>query len=151
MRHPYLRRCPPKSTGRETFGRDFADGLYKRARRRGLEPADIVATATAWTADSIAHAYRRFLPHAPREVILSGGGARNPVLVHLLAEAVAPARVRLSDEFGISAEAKEAVAFAILAWAAVRGQAGNVPSATGAERAVVLGKIVPGALQRRDR
>jgi len=151
MRHPYLRRRPPKSTGREAFGRAFADRLYDRARRRNLAPADIVATATAWTAETIADAYRRFLPRAPDEVIVSGGGARNPALVHLLAEAVAPARVRLSDELGVDADAKEAVAFAILAWATVRGQANNVPSATGAKRKVVLGKIIPGVFQRRDR
>ena len=150
MRHPYLRRRPPKSTGRETFGREFADALYDRARR-GLAPADIVATATAWTAETIADAYRRFLPRAPDEVIISGGGARNPALVHLLAEAVAPARVRLSDELGVDADAKEAVAFAILAWATVRGRANNVPSATGARGEVVLGKIIPGVFQRRDR
>jgi anhydro-N-acetylmuramic acid kinase len=154
MRHPYLRRRPPKSTGREMFGREFADRLYDRARRRGLAPADVVATATAWTAESIADAYRRFLPRRPAsaageadgpdEVILSGGGARNPALLARLAEALRPARVRLSDEFGIPAEAKEAVAFAILAWAAVRGEAANVPSATGARRGVVLGKIIPG-------
>jgi len=151
MRHPYLKRRPPKSTGRETFGRTFADNLYDRARRRGMRPADIVATVTAWTAETIADAYRRFLPRSPDEVILSGGGARNATLLARLAEAVAPARVRLSDELGIDADAKEAVSFAILAWATVRGQANNVPSATGARRAVVLGKIIPGVFQRRDR
>jgi anhydro-N-acetylmuramic acid kinase len=145
MRHPYLARRPPKSTGRETFGRAFADTLYDRARRRGMRPADIVATVTAWTAEAIADAYRRFLPRTPDEVILSGGGTRNATLLARLAEAVAPARVQLSDAFGIDADAKEAVSFAILAWATVRGQANNVPSATGAERAVVLGKIVPGS------
>ncbi|HUX15369.1 MAG TPA: anhydro-N-acetylmuramic acid kinase, partial [Phycisphaerae bacterium] len=145
MRHPYLKRRPPKSTGREIFGRAFADTLYGRARRRGMRPADIVATVTAWTVETIADAYRRFLPRAPDEVILSGGGARNATLLARLAEAVAPARVRLSDEFGIDADAKEAVSFAVLAWATVRGQANNVPSATGARRAVVLGKIVPGS------
>ena len=144
MRHPYLKRRPPKSTGREAFGRAFADTLYDRARRRGMRPTDIVATVTAWTAESIADAYRRFLLRFPDEVILSGGGARNATLRTRLAEAVAPARVRLSDEFGIDADAKEAVSFAILAWATVRGQANNVPSATGAARGVVLGKIVPG-------
>ena len=145
MRHPYLRRRPPKSTGRETFGRAFADTLYDRARRRGMRPTDIVATVTAWTAEAIADAYRRFLPRFPDEVILSGGGARNATLLARLAEALAPARVRLSDELGIDADAKEAVSFAVLAWATVRGQANNVPSATGARRAVVLGKIVPGS------
>jgi len=143
LRHPYLSRRPPKSTGRETFGAPFADALWRRARRRGLAPLDIVATVTALTARSIAGAYRRFLPAMPDEVILCGGGAENRTLVRWLREALRPARVAPMDEFGLPARAKEAVSFAILAYAAVEGTANNVPSATGAGRPVVLGKIVP--------
>jgi len=149
MRHPYFRRRPPKTTGREEFGAAFSDALYARAAHRSLEPADIVATATALTARSIGEAYRRFLPARPAEVILCGGGSRNRTLVAMLARELHPARVLLMDELGINAEAKEAVSFAILARETIRGVVNNVPRATGAARAVVLGKIVPGQRPRR--
>jgi anhydro-N-acetylmuramic acid kinase len=131
MRHPYLRRRPPKTTGREEFGIAFADALFAKAREAGLAVCDVIATATAFTASSIADAYRRFLPAMPDEVILCGGGARNPVVMAM-------------DELGVNADAKEAISFAILAYRTIRGLPGNVPSATGAGEAVVLGKIVPG-------
>jgi len=149
MKHPYLRRRPPKTTGREEFGTQFTDALYDGARRRALAPKDVAATATMFTAASIADAYARFLPGPVDEVILCGGGARNATLVDMLRRELrrrmprAPA-VRLMDELGLNADAKEAVSFAILAAATIRGQAGNVPSATGASRPAVLGKIVPG-------
>jgi anhydro-N-acetylmuramic acid kinase len=151
LRHPFLSRRPPKSTGREEFGSPFADSLYRRARlqaggqarRKRIAPLDVVATVTAFTAASIAEAYARFLPGKVDEVILCGGGARNRTLVGMLRERVQPAKVMLTDDFGISADAKEAVSFAILAAETIRGAAGNVPSATGADRRVVLGKIVP--------
>jgi anhydro-N-acetylmuramic acid kinase len=144
LAHPYFRRRPPKSTGREVFGAAYADRLYDRGRRAGLSPRDILATASALTAESIARAYRRFLPRMPGEVILCGGGARNAGLVGRLGRLLAPAEVKVMDEFGIPAKAKEAVSFAILAWATVRGRPANVPSATGARRPVVLGKVVAG-------
>lgn len=147
LAHPFLRRRPPKSTGREMFGVPFSDDLYERSRRRGLAPADIVATVTAFTADSIAEAYGRFLPKPPDEVILCGGGARNRTLVRRLEERVAPARVLSTGDFGIDIEAKEAVSFAILAWETIHHRPGNVPAATGAGHPVVLGKIVPGRLK----
>jgi len=143
LRHPYFRRRPPKTTGREQFGAAYAERLIARARRRKLAGANLIATATALTARSIADAYRRFLPAPPDEVILCGGGARNDTLVELLRAALHPARVLLMDELGIDADAKEAVSFAILAAETIRGNRGNVPSATGARRAVVLGKIIP--------
>jgi anhydro-N-acetylmuramic acid kinase len=144
MDHPYLRRRPPKSTGREAFGQAFADALYARARRRRIAPADIVATVTAFTAASIADACRRFLPGSVDEAILCGGGARNDTLVGMLRQRLAPARVMRTDDLGLDADGKEAISFAILAAATVRGEAGNVPAATGADRPAVLGKIVPG-------
>ncbi len=145
MAHPFLRRRPPKSTGREEFGRPFTDAVYARSVKAGLRPLDVLATVTAFTAHSIALAYRRHLPAPVDEVILCGGGARNDTLVAMLRDALLPAPVRPSDEFGIDADAREAVAFAVLARETVRGAAGNVPSATGADHPVVLGKIVPGA------
>jgi len=144
MRHPFVRRRPPKSTGREAFGAAFSDALWDRGRRAGLSAADVVATATAFTAESIAQAYRRHLPRLPDEVFLCGGGARNAALRESVAQALRPARVALTDELGIDADAKEAVSFAVLARETVRGVAANVPAATGAGRPVVLGKLVPG-------
>ena len=143
MNHRFLRRPPPKSTGREEFGYALADRVYDCGRQAGLAPADILATVTALTAESIAEAYRRFLPRMPDEVILCGGGARNRTLRVRLAKTLAPARVTVSDEFGISADAKEAVSFAILARETILGRCGNVPAATGARRPVILGKVVP--------
>jgi len=144
LRHPFLRRRPPKSTGREEFGVQFADVLFARWRRKGLTPLDILASVTAFTARSIAEAYRRFLPGAPDEVIICGGGARNRTLLQFLRQGLQPARVVEVDEFGILAEAKEAVSFAILARETIRGVATNIPTATGARHPTVLGKIIPG-------
>lgn len=143
MRHPFLRRRPPKTTGREQFGAAFTDDFIRRARRKGLAAPDVVATLTEFTAASIADACAWHLPGAPDEVILCGGGARNDTLARQLAERLCLARVRIMDEFGIDADAKEAVSFALLAYATVHGLPSNVPSATGARRPVVLGKIVP--------
>ncbi|MCY2929085.1 MAG: anhydro-N-acetylmuramic acid kinase [Planctomycetota bacterium] len=144
LRHPFLRQRPPKSTGRETFGLPFTDALLARSKAMGISPLDTLATATAFTAASIARAYR-FLPSWPAEVILCGGGARNPTLVSHLGRELSPARVVLMDTLGIPAEAKESVSFALLAVRTLLGQSGNVPSATGARHHVVLGKIVAGA------
>jgi len=144
MRHKYLRRRPPKTTGREEFGVQFADAMYAGAVKRRIAPADIVTTVTAFTARSIADAYRRFLPKAVDEMILCGGGAWNEALVEMLRKELPSAKVGVMDEYGISVDAKEAVSFAILAYETIRGQPNNMPSATGARRAAVLGKIVPG-------
>jgi anhydro-N-acetylmuramic acid kinase len=141
MKTPYLRRRPPKTTGRELFGQGFAEAIRRRTR---LSACDMVATVTAFTAKSIAQAYRRYLPVYPDEVILCGGGARNPALVEMLRQEAAPAEVMFTDDFGIDADAKEAISFAILAAETVRGKPSNVPAATGASHPAVLGKIVPG-------
>ena len=153
MRHAYLSRRPPKSTGREDFGLAFADELYERATSAGATGEDAIATATALTARSIAHAYERFLPGRPDEMVLCGGGGRNPTLVEMLRREAVVGRVLTVDELGIPSDAKEAVAFAVLACETVRGVAANVPAATGADTPVVLGKIVPGrgAADKRTR
>ena len=143
LRHPFLRRRPPKSTGREEFGADFTERMYRRGVKKGLDDADIVATVTAFTAQSIARAYRRFLPVIPDEMILCGGGANNHTLVKMLHNELPEVKMLSTGDFGISVDAKEAVSFAILAWATIKGLANNVPGATGAKEAVVLGKIVP--------
>jgi anhydro-N-acetylmuramic acid kinase len=143
LRHPFFRRRPPKSTGREEFGADFAERIYCRAGKKGLAGADIVATVTALTARSIAQAYRRFGAAMPDELILCGGGSHNRTLVEMLHAEMPDVKMLSTDDFGISVDAKEAVSFAILAWATIKVMAGNVPTATGAERPVILGKIVP--------
>ncbi|HUU16168.1 MAG TPA: anhydro-N-acetylmuramic acid kinase [Sedimentisphaerales bacterium] len=143
LRHPFLRRHPPKSTGREEFGISFADCIYERAAQKGLSDTDIVATVTAFTANSIAQAYHQFLPTMPDEVILCGGGSHNNTLVEMLRSKLPNAKMLSTEDFGISVDAKEAVSFAILAWATIKGLTNNVPGATGADQPVVLGKIIP--------
>jgi anhydro-N-acetylmuramic acid kinase len=141
MKEPFFRQRPPRTTGREWFGTQRAAECWAQGSRRGLSPNDIVATLTALTVRSIEHAYRAFLPKFPDEVIVSGGGAHNPSLMALLAERLMPARVTTSEEYGLGIEAKEAVAFAVLAYETWHKRPGNIPGATGASRAVVLGSI----------
>ncbi len=138
---PFFQQQPPRTTGRERFGTQRAAQYWSQASRRGLSPNDIVATLTMLTACSIEHAYRAFLPAFPDEVILSGGGARNRTLVDMLTERLSPAQVVTSDRYGLDIEAKEAVAFAVLAYETWHRRPGNIPAATGASRAVVLGNI----------
>lgn len=143
LRHRFFQQPPPKSTGREEFGSDFVERIYRRADKKGLADADIVATVTALTAKSIARAYHRFLKAMPDELILCGGGSHNRTLVEMLHVELPDVKMLSTDDFGISVDAKEAVSFAILAWATIKGMTNNVPTATGAERPVILGKIVP--------
>ncbi|MGB8983405.1 MAG: anhydro-N-acetylmuramic acid kinase, partial [Anaerolineales bacterium] len=131
----------PKTTGRERFGVQMGKEIWQESTREGLSAADILATLTAFTAESIARAYRDFLPVFPDEVIVSGGGAYNPTLRAMLAERLAPARLLTSDEMGIPADAKEAIAFAILAYETWHKRPGNLPAATGAKHPVILGTI----------
>jgi anhydro-N-acetylmuramic acid kinase len=145
LAHPYLALPPPKTTGREQFGAAYGQEVWQRAAKQGLCDEDRVATLTAFTATSIADAYRRFLPGMPDEVILGGGGANNPVLVDMLRRQLAPARVMAHEALGLSSDAKEAVVFAVLAYEAIHGRPGNLPTCTGARSRVVLGKITPGA------
>jgi anhydro-N-acetylmuramic acid kinase len=146
LAHPFLARTPPKSTGREAFGAPFIDDLSARARRMGIAGDDLVATVTAFTAATMIDAYRRFiLPQHPRlESVLCGGGRHNPALVDHLHRALPQIVWRPSEAFGISPDALEAVIFAVLAHETMCGHPANVPTATGAERAVLLGKVVPG-------
>lgn len=144
MRHPFLKEAPPKSTGREAFGATLIrDVLAWRGRLSG---EDLVATATAFTARSIADALTRFvLPVIPvARMAVSGGGARNPVLMEMLRGALPCVDICESDALGVPSEAKEAIAFAVLANATVEGRTGNLPVATGASGSVVLGVVAPG-------
>jgi len=143
LRHPFLKRLPPKSTGREEFGHAFSSRIYKQATEKGIANADIVATVTAFTAKSIARAFHQFLPALPDDIILCGGGSRNYTLVEMLRSELPDAKMLSTDDFGISVDAKEAVSFAVLAWATIKGFTNNVPGVTGAEGPVVMGKIIP--------
>ncbi len=143
LRRPFFLRKPPKTAGREEFGREFVTTFLKLCGK--ASKADAVATATALTARSIADAVRRFVLRgsAYQELIVSGGGAKNATLMAMLANELKALRLKLrsSDEFGLPAEAKEAVAFALLAYETWHRRPSNMPSATGAKRSAVLGKI----------
>ena len=149
IRHPFLRRRPPKTAGREQFGKEFVARFLRLCGRAAKE--DMVATATALTAYSIGDAIRRFVltepgdavPYKFRDYIATGGGAKNRTLMRMIESQVRPLglRIRDAEDFGVPSVAKEAVAFAVLAYQTWRHQPGNIPSATGAKRAVVLGKV----------
>jgi len=139
---PFFRRPPPKSTGPELFRLALIDELL--GRRWRARPADALATLTYFTAYSIAESYRRFLPSMPREVIVSGGGARNPTLMRWLRERLAPIPVQAIDAYGLPAQAKEPVAFAWLALRAWQGRTNHLPSTTGARASAILGAMTPG-------
>ena len=144
--HPYLSKPPPKSTGREDFGIQFSDNLYKELKQDNIDVYDAIATITAFTAKSISDSYKRFIQPCYKidEVIISGGGVSNSVLCQFLEDYLVDISVSAVDDFGIPSDAKEALAFAILANETVSGNPCNVPSATGAKESVVLGKILPG-------
>ncbi|MFO0793459.1 MAG: anhydro-N-acetylmuramic acid kinase [Candidatus Brocadiaceae bacterium] len=147
LAHPYLKKSPPKTTGREEFGRLFADQLFKGAVYACIKDVDVIATVTAFTAHAIADSYKQWiLPHYHlTEIILSGGGSYNSTLVRFLEHYLdSSIKVYTIDKFGIAPSAKEALAFAILANETISGNPNNIPRATGANEAVVLGKIVPG-------
>jgi anhydro-N-acetylmuramic acid kinase len=139
LAHPFLALPPPKSTGRETFGRPFVEPLLVRFRGR---EADLLATLTRFVADGVADGLRRFGPPRLEEVLVSGGGARNRTLMAALADGLAPAAVRSVEAVGMDPDAKEAMAFAVLANETLFGHPGNLPGATGAAGPRVLGKII---------
>lgn len=138
LEDPYLAKEPPKTTGREYFGREYVEKLLAF----GDYPlADILTTATAFTAQSIALSLRRFAPRLPARLVVGGGGSRNPTLLRFLQEALPEVKVQIQEDLGLDSDAKEAVAFAILANEALFGICNNAPSATGAKHGVVMGRI----------
>lgn len=143
MSHPYISMPLPKSTGREMFGEQFTVGLLEKWA--ALPSADLIATATAFTACSIAEAYRQFIiPKWPiSQTVLGGGGAHNATLRRMLADELPNVKVTTQDEIGLSSDAKEAIAFAIMGNETLHGYPSNVCSATGALRHVILGNITP--------
>lgn len=146
MSDPYYLAPPPKTTGREKFGRHYAAELMKQASQ--LANNDLVATVTALTARSIADSYRQFIlpSHEIDEVIISGGGSRNPVLVGMIRKLLPEVNVVQSEAFGLDGDFKEAVAFVVLANEFIHGTPNNLPSATGARHPAVLGKLAGGRI-----
>ncbi|HUY26764.1 MAG TPA: anhydro-N-acetylmuramic acid kinase [Candidatus Binataceae bacterium] len=143
MRHRYFRRSPPKSTGREEFGPPYLSEVKRVAASNDVRGDDLVATVTALTARSIADSVRRFI--APRgrvdQLIATGGGARNPTLLKMLAAEMPSVEVTTATRTGVDGDSLEAVAFAILGYQMLRGRPGNIPSVTGARAPAILGKL----------
>jgi len=148
LAHPYFAQAPPKSTGRELFGQGFVRGVLDE--NAGVPIEDLLATAVELTARSMTDSYRQWLPATPAldEVVLCGGGASNAYLVERVRALVPGVHVGRSDDHGVPADFKEAMAFAVLAWATLDGQPGNVAGATGADGPRVLGKICPATGRR---
>ncbi|GAB4472101.1 MAG: anhydro-N-acetylmuramic acid kinase [Elainellaceae cyanobacterium] len=141
MQDPYFHLPPPKSTGRELFGVDYVQRCLADAAESGLSDADTLATLTEFTAVSIAHSYRSFLPAMPDQVLLCGGGSRNGYLRSRLSTLLDPIPVLTTDDAGLNADFKEAIAFAVLAAWRWQGFPGNFPEVTGARAPALLGEI----------
>ncbi|MGV2805180.1 anhydro-N-acetylmuramic acid kinase, partial [Clostridium perfringens] len=143
MEHPYFHAEPPKSTGRDWSGHNYAVSFLEQARLRKLSEEDVMATATAFTAHTIADSYVRYV--FPRykidEVIVTGGGAHNKTLLSMLSELLPEQKVMTSKALGFDDDAKEAVIFALLGNDFMLGVPNNLPTATGADRPTVMGKL----------
>ena len=155
LSHPFFRQAPPRSTGRETFGPPMVEeGISWLRENKGLNLErgspeegwpDLLATLTALTARSVGDACRTWLvPRGVDEVFVTGGGARNPALWDALAQELEPIPIRSGSDLGMDPDAREAAAFALLAWAHVRGIPANVPEATGSRGPRILGSFTPG-------
>ena len=141
LAHPFFHQAPPKSTGRELFGVSYVQQCLEEALAHQLAPEDILATITELTAASIEHSYRAFLPQLPEQVLVCGGGSRNTYLMERLRSRLAPSSVMTTDDVGLNADFKEAIAFAVLAYWRWRSIPGNLPVVTGALHPVPLGEI----------
>ncbi|RKU10988.1 anhydro-N-acetylmuramic acid kinase [Candidatus Poribacteria bacterium] len=145
LQHPFLSAHPPKTTGREAFGRQFADQTIQQAQNQNIGQADLVATVTAFTAETIFDYYQRFLfpHHSVDEIYISGGGTHNLTLMAHLKRLFQPIPLLPIDSIGFSSDAKEAIAFAVLANEAIHGNPTNLPQVTGASQPMVLGTFSP--------
>ncbi|HEY3926812.1 MAG TPA: anhydro-N-acetylmuramic acid kinase [Candidatus Koribacter sp.] len=143
LREPFFKRKPPKTAGREEFGREFVTHFLKLCGRLAKE--SIISTATLLTAASIRRSIEKFVPRHERyrEILVSGGGAKNPTLLRMIVEELSDLHIKLrtTDQLGMPTEAKEAAAFALLAYQTWHRQPSNIPSATGAQRPAILGKV----------
>ena len=148
MRHPYIKKPPPKSTGREEFGNILIDKVLKFAKREKLKNEDLLRTVTEFTAESILFNMKRFVLKKVdlRRMIVGGGGAKNLTLLSLLKAGLPELSVETMEEHHYSSDAFEAVSFAILANETISGVPGNLPRVTGARKKAVLGKIIPGRI-----
>lgn len=144
---PYYNQAPPKSTGEELFGHEKAEGLYKIVKKGQATLSDLIKTLMTLTVETIALSYEKFIfpKWSIDEIIFSGGGCKNPVLLEALKQRLSGYKCSTTDEYGVPVEAKEAAAFAVLANEIITGNETNIPGATGAKRRVPLGKIVPGS------
>ena len=143
LAEPYFRQPPPKSAGREQYGRTYVEKIFSWGRRRRARPEDLVRTATVLSALSIADALHRWILRRTSisQLLVSGGGARNPLILAQLSAALAPIEVATTESLGLPGDAKEAFIFALLADQTLHGRPSNLPSATGARRPALLGKI----------
>ena len=144
MKHPFIKKRPPKSTGREEFGYSEALKTYRLAKKYRLSGEDIITTVTKFTAKSVAENYRRFILKRNKisEVIVCGGGAKNPVLIDMISRELKSISIGTSDSYGFPPETIESIGFAILGYATLKGIPANLPQVTGARKRVVLGKII---------
>jgi anhydro-N-acetylmuramic acid kinase len=138
---PFFRQTPPRSTGRERFGRDFVERWVAEGRKRGANLDDLLATAAALTAESVADSIRCFVPTSVQALYAAGGGANNAALLKQLSERLDPIKVETTAELGMPVECREAAAFALIAHETMAGRASSLPQVTGAARAVVLGSV----------
>jgi len=141
MDHPFFHQPPPKSTGRELFGWHYLETCLTAADTYRLSPADCLASLSELTAVSIAHSYRTFLAEQPDQVLVCGGGSRNHYLMQRLTTHLDPTPVLTTDQLGIPADFKEAVAFAVLGYWRQQHFPGNIPTVTGAQQPMLLGQL----------
>ena len=141
LEDPYFKLVPPKTTGREYFGKAYIEAYIEAGRLRGLSDEDLVCNATALTAKSISLSYKWFVTHPIDQVIIGGGGSYNETLIKMLNSELI-AKVITHEEYGLNSDAKEAIAIAILANETIHGHPSNVPSVTGALQPTILGKII---------
>ncbi len=141
LQQSFFQQPPPKSTGRELFGQAYWEQCWKETREENLGSADLLATLTELTAAAIAHSYRTFLPQMPDQVLVCGGGSRNRYLMTRIRALLDPIAVLTTDDAGLNADFKEAIAFAVLAYWRMHGVPGNFPEVTGAKQHALLGEI----------
>lgn len=146
MRHPFIKKHPPKSTGREVFGAKMVQKILEEGRSLNLSNNDLLATATAYTVSSVTENIHRFILEKGglHEVIVGGGGVHNPVLMQGLSHSLAPLPVLSFEALGHDSRAIEAMTFAVLAYQSWHNRPANIPAVTGARHSVILGKIIPG-------
>src|SRR5262249_9379757 len=142
---PFFRQAPPRSTGRERFGRAFVEQWITEGAKRGAKDDDLIATAAALTAQSVADAVRSFVKAPMQALYVAGGGANNAALLDQLSERLEPMTVDTTVELGMPVECREAAAFAVIAHETMAGRPSNLPQVTGAARAVALGSVAAGA------